>query len=60
LTAPSGLPAGGDSTQQEWASGILLIQRKLKSQLERLGLQEIDAAGSEFDPNLHEAVNSRG
>ncbi len=45
-----------DTAEKEWVNGILLIQRKLKSQLEKLGLQEIEAAGSEFDPKLHEAV----
>lgn len=54
--AMESLPSGGDSTQQEWANGVLLIHRKLKTLLERLGLQEIEAVGAEFDPNLHEAV----
>lgn len=45
-----------DGAARDWANGILLIQRKLKTQLENLGLQEIEAEGQEFDPELHEAV----
>jgi molecular chaperone GrpE len=41
---------------RDWANGILLIQRKLKQQMEDLGLEEIDAVGQEFDPAMHEAV----
>jgi molecular chaperone GrpE len=45
-----------DGPARDWASGVLLIQRKLKSQLENLGLEEIAAANQPFDPELHEAV----
>jgi molecular chaperone GrpE len=51
--ATENLPEEGPA--RDWASGVLLIQRKLKSQLENLGLEEINAAGT-FDPQLHEAV----
>lgn len=46
----------GEGPARDWANGVLLIQRKLKSQLENLGLAEIEAAGLPFDPELHEAV----
>jgi molecular chaperone GrpE len=36
--------------------GVTLVQTQLKSVLAEIGLQEIDAAGQAFDPNLHEAV----
>ncbi len=39
-----------------WVDGLFLIERKLLSTLEALGLSEIKALDEEFDPNLHEAV----
>ena len=39
-----------------WVDGLFLIERKLLSTLETLGLSEIKALDEEFDPNLHEAV----
>ena len=39
-----------------WANGIELIQRKLFSILEAEGVTRIEAEGSQFDPNFHEAV----
>jgi molecular chaperone GrpE len=33
-----------------------MIQQQLKSTLAEAGLEEVDAAGKRFDPNLHEAV----
>lgn len=45
-----------DLDGHEWASGVLLIQRKLVALLEEMGLEEIEAAGQPFDPELHEAV----
>ena len=41
---------------QEWVNGILLIHRKLATQLEALGLEEISALGEPFNPEWHEAV----
>lgn len=40
-------------------SGIVMIQQQLKSALAETGLEEIDAAGQPFDPNLHEAVSEQ-
>jgi molecular chaperone GrpE len=39
-----------------WVGGIELIQRKLQGILEAEGVQRIEAMGSQFDPNFHEAV----
>jgi len=36
--------------------GVALVQSQLKSVLVEIGLQEVDASGQVFDPNLHEAV----
>ncbi len=40
----------------EWVDGIRLIERKLRANLEALGLSTIVALGKPFDPNFHEAV----
>jgi molecular chaperone GrpE len=39
-----------------WASGIELIARKLQNILESEGVKRIEAKGSAFDPNFHEAI----
>ncbi|MBW8012542.1 MAG: nucleotide exchange factor GrpE [Chloroflexi bacterium] len=41
----------------EWAAGIKLIQRKLKTILENEGITPMQALGKTFDPNLHEAIS---
>ncbi|HEY3913294.1 MAG TPA: nucleotide exchange factor GrpE [Verrucomicrobiae bacterium] len=46
-------PAGAHSLQ----AGIVMISNQLKSVLADSGLEEINAAGQAFDPNLHEAVS---
>ena len=43
--------------QVTWVEGLLLIYRKLMTQLEAHGVKEIEGAGQPFDPNLHEAVS---
>lgn len=48
------LPEGMEDT--EWADGIKLIARKLRSNLEAQGLSPIEAVGKPFDPNFHEAM----
>ncbi|MBI2288394.1 MAG: nucleotide exchange factor GrpE [Chloroflexi bacterium] len=40
----------------DWIEGIRLIGRKLRSNLESMGLSPIQALGEPFDPRLHEAV----
>ena len=40
-----------------WASGIDLIQRKLQAILEAEGIKRIEAEGTMFDPNFHEAIS---
>ncbi|MFH1485785.1 MAG: nucleotide exchange factor GrpE [Chloroflexota bacterium] len=39
-----------------WVEGMNLIYRKLQGVLEASGLTKIEAAGEDFDPNLHEAL----
>jgi len=39
-----------------WAQGIAAIHRKFHGVMEAMGINEIPAAGQEFDPSLHEAI----
>lgn len=50
-----------DSTDaaQSLQTGIKMIFQQLKNVLVEAGLEEIDAAGKPFDPNLHEAVSQQ-
>ena len=41
---------------QDWNEGIALIEKHLRSILEKEGLRKIEAEGCEFDPEKHEAV----
>jgi len=40
----------------DYAKGIELIHQQLMESLGKLGLKPLEAAGQEFDPNLHHAV----
>lgn len=50
--------AAGDSAQSLKA-GVTMIHQQLKGTLAEAGLEEIDASGRAFDPNLHEAVSQQ-
>jgi molecular chaperone GrpE len=50
--------AKGD-TLESLQSGVVMIQQQLKSALAETGLEEINAAGKPFDPNVHEAVSEQ-
>ncbi|HZD10118.1 MAG TPA: nucleotide exchange factor GrpE [Candidatus Binatia bacterium] len=39
-----------------WFEGVALVYRKLRSILETVDIERIEALGQPFDPNLHEAV----
>ena len=39
-----------------WVDGLRLIQRKMELVLEGAGVSPIKAAGEEFDPRVHEAI----
>jgi molecular chaperone GrpE len=41
---------------ESFRTGVALIHSQLKNVLAEAGLEEIDAAGQPFNPNLHEAV----
>jgi len=48
----------GDAVQS-LQTGVKMIHQQLKSALTESGLEEIEAAGKTFDPNLHEAVSQK-
>lgn len=45
------------STDDPWANGIELVARKFQNILESEGVKKIEAVGTEFDPNFHEAIS---
>ncbi|MDQ3879901.1 MAG: nucleotide exchange factor GrpE [Chloroflexota bacterium] len=45
-----------DLAPLSWVEGIRLVERKLRYVLESEGLSPIEALGTQFDPNVHEAV----
>jgi molecular chaperone GrpE len=50
--------AQGDAAQS-LQTGINMIYQQLKNTLAEAGLEEVDATGKLFDPNLHEAVSQK-
>src|SRR5438445_10021089 len=47
--------ADGGATAQSLQTGINMIYQQLRNTLAESGLEELDATGKPFDPNLHEA-----
>lgn len=45
-----------ETADEAYAKGVEMIMTQLKNALEKLGVEEIPAAGQPFDPNLHNAV----
>lgn len=39
-----------------WFEGVALVHRKLRTILDNVNIERIDAVGEPFDPNFHEAV----
>ncbi len=50
---------GKNDAAQSLQAGIAMVHQQLKTALAGAGLEEIDAAGKPFDPNLHEAVSQK-
>ena len=44
---------------QSLQAGVKMIQQQLRQVLSEAGLEEVDATGQAFDPNLHEAVSQQ-
>jgi molecular chaperone GrpE len=53
LNAAQAAPTGAAESLQ---TGVNMINQQLKSALAEGGLEEVDALGKAFDPNLHEAI----
>jgi molecular chaperone GrpE len=51
--------AASDPAARSLQAGIVMISNQLKSVLAEAGLEEIEANGKPFDPNLHEAVSEQ-
>ena len=48
-----------NTSVQSLQAGINMIHQQLKSAMAGAGLEEIDASGKSFDPNLHEAISQQ-
>jgi len=46
-----------DASAKSLQAGIVMVANQLKSALAEAGLEEVDATGKRFDPNLHEAIS---
>lgn len=62
LPAIDDLDRAIDSMSQEerassWGEGIILVQRKMWSNLQSEGVAPIESLGQPFDPSLHEAIS---
>ena len=44
---------------QSLQTGVAMILQQLKSAVQEAGLEELDATGQVFDPNIHEAVSQK-
>jgi molecular chaperone GrpE len=51
--------ANSPETAKSLQTGVNMVFQQLKSALAEGGLEELDAAGKIFDPNLHEAVSQK-
>jgi len=45
-----------ETTDRDYAKGVELIWQRLSESLKKMGLEPIETAGRQFDPNLHQAV----
>jgi molecular chaperone GrpE len=45
-----------DSGSPEYAKGVEMIYNRMVEALKKIGLEPMDAAGKQFDPHLHQAV----
>ena len=51
-----GLESVPEGCDQAFVDGMQMIYKQLSSELEKLGVKEIEAVGTPFDPNIHNAV----
>jgi molecular chaperone GrpE len=45
-----------ETADRNYAKGVELIYQRMAETLKKMGLEPIETAGSQFDPNLHQAV----
>ncbi len=45
-----------ETADRDYAKGVELIYQRMADTLKKLGLEPIETAGQQFDPNLHQAV----
>lgn len=57
--ALSAAASAKEGTAQSLQTGVSMILSQLKGVLTDAGLEEIDASGKVFDPNIHEAVSQQ-
>ncbi len=57
--ALSAAQTNSSGAAQSLQTGVAMIFQQLKKVLTESGLEEVDAAGQKFDPNLHEAVSQQ-
>ena len=57
--AVAALQNGKTDAVQSLQTGITMVYQQLKGALTEAGLEEVDAAGKPFDPNLHEAISQQ-
>lgn len=55
--ALTAVQSGGNENTQSLLTGVSMIHQQLKSVLTEAGLEEVEAHGKPFDPNIHEAVS---
>jgi len=48
-----------DNNNSKIVKGVKMVADQLYEELQKRGLERIDAEGEEFDPNLHKAVETR-
>jgi molecular chaperone GrpE len=51
--------AAPNTTVQSMQAGVTMIQQQLRAAMGETGLEEINAAGQKFDPNIHEAISQQ-
>jgi molecular chaperone GrpE len=52
--------ASAEESEQHLAEGVRLVYSELVSLLERNGVEPFDPKGEPFDPEVHEALSTRG
>lgn len=57
--ALSAVPPSSENNLPSVQAGIAMIQQQLRAALAEAGVEEVDATGKLFDPNLHEAVSEQ-